>query len=253
MRIASVMFFVLALAACSTVPYVPPTRQSPSERHVVDASYQIGVPVSATVGDAMLRVKDYYTGSLGVTGYILDTPLTYHFHPFGPTRFFPAGTPFGWLGTITVDGRTLRLITPQDGDARMYPLLVDADGIFSGLAMGAGGVSAPFHPGHGRLIELSPVMPRFHVVHDSHAVTDRPYHNYELIYGGTDGRSIHLLYREFTRDDLARPAFTQNLTYPQHAPLIRFRALAIKVLSADASQIRFVVEADGRDASHDAQ
>ncbi len=47
-------------------------------------------------------------------------------------------------------------------------------------------------------------------------LTKKDYYNYELVYGGTDGKSIAIDYREFTSDDLASPAFYQNYNWFFH-------------------------------------
>lgn len=71
------------------------------------------------------------------------------------------------------------------------------------------------------------------------------YLNYELIYGGTDGKSITITYREYTNEDLARPAFYQNAVYEAGAKQIRYKDTVIQVYSATNEKIVFKVVSDG--------
>lgn len=68
--------------------------------------------------------------------------------------------------------------------------------------------------------------------------------NYELIYGGKDATGLHIVYREYTKDGLARQAFFQNLNYERNAQTIQFKNTKIEVLSSDNQKIVFKVLAD---------
>ena len=64
---------------------------------------------------------------------------------------------------------------------------------------------------------------------------------YELLYQGVSGNVLRLLYREYI-DDLARPAFQQDLTYTlaENGPTeVSFRGLRLRVHSADNNTIRY--------------
>jgi hypothetical protein len=69
--------------------------------------------------------------------------------------------------------------------------------------------------------------------------------NYELIYGGTDGKSITITYREYTGQDLVRPAFFQNLVYDRNEKNIRFRDTMIQIYDVTNEKIVFTVLSDG--------
>ncbi len=63
----------------------------------------------------------------------------------------------------------------------------------------------------------------------------------ELIYNGKSQNTIKLSYREF-KDDFARPAFTQELSYDlSEGKIIGFRGMKIEVLEATNSVIKFIV------------
>jgi hypothetical protein len=71
-----------------------------------------------------------------------------------------------------------------------------------------------------------------------------PVINYELIYGGKDTTGLHIVYREYTGDEIARQAFYQNLNYENKAKTIRFKNTNIEVISADNERITFKVLED---------
>jgi hypothetical protein len=65
----------------------------------------------------------------------------------------------------------------------------------------------------------------------------------ELVYQGVAAGVLRLLYREYSQN-LARPAFQQDLTYTLEAAgptEVGFRGLRLEVLSADNSRIRYRV------------
>jgi hypothetical protein len=70
------------------------------------------------------------------------------------------------------------------------------------------------------------------------------YLNYELLYGGTDGKSIIINYREYTSDDIARPAFYQNLVYESKSEYIRFKNIRIRVYEATNEKIVYTMRDD---------
>jgi hypothetical protein len=63
----------------------------------------------------------------------------------------------------------------------------------------------------------------------------------ELIYNGRSKDTINLSYREF-KEDWARPAFSQDLTYDlSEGNIIGFRGMKIEVLETTNSNIRFIL------------
>ena len=66
---------------------------------------------------------------------------------------------------------------------------------------------------------------------------------YELLYQGVDESTLRVKYREF-KGDLARPAFSQDLTYKLNddgKSTIHFKDVEIDVLSATNSEIKYRV------------
>jgi hypothetical protein len=66
---------------------------------------------------------------------------------------------------------------------------------------------------------------------------------HELIYLGRDGNTLRVRYREY-KDNLARPAFTQDLTYPigkNNISHIVYRNLSIEVKSVELASIQYSI------------
>jgi hypothetical protein len=74
------------------------------------------------------------------------------------------------------------------------------------------------------------------------------FRNFELVYGGTDGKSFTLTYREYSPEDLIRPAFTQNLTYENGSTAVRFRNTRLSIQEVTAEKITYSVISDESEA-----
>lgn len=72
-------------------------------------------------------------------------------------------------------------------------------------------------------------------------VPQKDYFKQEFIYNGRVGNALKFTYREFV-DDLARPAFTQELQYDlSESNIIGFRGLRIEVINASNTKIEYKV------------
>jgi hypothetical protein len=69
--------------------------------------------------------------------------------------------------------------------------------------------------------------------------------SFELIYAGKNDISLNATYKEFSVDDLARPAFFQNITYQADAKQIRFKDFAIRIEDVSNEKITYTVLEDG--------
>lgn len=70
------------------------------------------------------------------------------------------------------------------------------------------------------------------------------YINYDMVFTGRSGDQLNFVYREYSKDDLARQAFYQNLTYSAAEPMIRFRNLRIRVERVNNEGITYTVFED---------
>lgn len=86
---------------------------------------------------------------------------------------------------------------------------------------------------------------RFPIVKRVEVVKDKPYENWEIIFTGRVGENITLVYREYTPDDLAKPAFYQNLSYNlEKEKTFQFRKLRVEVVRVTNEAITFKVLSD---------
>jgi len=69
--------------------------------------------------------------------------------------------------------------------------------------------------------------------------------SFDLIYSGKNDVSINTTYREYTSDNLARPAFFQNLTYQANAKQVRFKEFVIQIHDISNEKITYTILADG--------
>lgn len=72
-------------------------------------------------------------------------------------------------------------------------------------------------------------------------VPKKEYFKQEFIYNGRVGNALKFIYREYI-DDIARPAFTQDLQYDlSESKIIGFRGLRIEVITATNTNIEYKV------------
>ena len=158
-----------------------------------------------------------------------------------PDEHFRQGDQFIVTGTNERGGQQYRVVQAPRPAIAMLRFLINADGSFDGRALGLGGAYM------GYTYRPEPESVRLQANTASTVLSDRGFTNYEIIYTGASGDTITMMYREFTPQDMARPAYTQNLTYARNSEYVRFRDVRIRVLEATNEQLRYVVESDGRD------
>jgi hypothetical protein len=123
-----------------------------------------------------------------------------------------------------------------------YDLYSKIDGSTFGIALPkSGGKAISFYiPGTGITFNKNNNM----TIEYKELLTPIPKKEYlkqDFIYNGKVGNAIKFTYREFV-DDLARPAFTQDLQYDlTESNVIGFRGLRIEILSATNTKIEYKV------------
>ncbi|MCK7595304.1 hypothetical protein [Pseudomarimonas salicorniae] len=247
MKPLAAIALVAFLVGCSPVQPVKPVVYEPasatSERRL-DATYEIGVPKEVFVGDQMLRVQDYHVVTRDTGSHSTRLTPTQDFKvrlpPFA-TATVDKGDIVRVEGVTERDGRSYRLVELPDPTAGLLRFLIDEEGGFEGSALNNQGARMGWsYKPEPSTVRLVPAPSSVRID------TTKGFTNFELVYGGTTRDSFQILYREYSRDDLARPAFTQNLVYEKGGePVIRFRNLKIEVQEASNDRIRFVVIEDG--------
>jgi hypothetical protein len=207
-------------------------------RHIFDKNYRVGEEKSAYVGESMVKVKDYYENTTAAD--MLSATETFRL-PLPPLMYttINAGTAARVIGTTSRDGKTYRVVEVADQMANALRFLLNDDGSFQGSAINTMGAQMGFdytpNPSSAKLIAKT----------FTKIDTTKGAHNFEIVYSGTTKDSLNLLYREYSPEDLVRPAFTQNLTYARDSSSVRFRDMQLRITSADNEKIAFTVLADG--------
>ena len=211
------------LAGCASVSPATSPRTPPvvSSEQVVERSYTLGKEHVAFVGGSIHASRDF---SL--------------FYPIlGPTVHVKTTDVIPIVGTTERDGATYRLISlPRVPSVK---LLITDDGRLEGSGLGLGDARMGYN------YSTDPPGVMFQPDTSTSTVSSAGYLNFELVYSGVTKDSVRLLYREYTQQDLVRPAFSQDVVYERDASTIRFRNVLIRVLQATGEQIRFAVLEDG--------
>ncbi|WP_162615868.1 hypothetical protein [Solilutibacter oculi] len=228
---------MVALTSCATVSKVPFEVSAP--QHVIDRNYTIGQPASSYVGGSVVRVKDYWVSTASQQELVADNDFVLDMPMLVPDETFRRGERFRVEGTIEREGRTYRIAQAPRPSMNALGFLIKEDGSFDGRAVGIGGAYMGF------TYTPNPSSIRLKSETSTTVLSDSGFTNYEIVYTGASSDAITMMYREFTPDNMARPAFTQNLTYARNSQYIRFRDVRIKVIEASNEQLRYIVEADG--------
>ena len=218
---------MMAMSACSAgVSSVPLARPITTER-VAQTNFTIGEFRSAVVGEPIVRVKDYVVkrvtmpavrasqaGTAQLRGVIGGDPPPI---PIDPMQEYPIA------GERTVEGQHLRIaqVDPQ------HFIQIHDDGTPRGKGM----AKTPMGLWVEALPDLvfEPANITFLPVVKTDETAIAAGENYEIIFTGRDAIALRFQYREYTSEDMARPAYSQDLTYPATSSTIRFRGLTIEI------------------------
>jgi len=216
---------VVALVATATL-----SQSSPFRRPVIGSLPQLNTASTAGVGEALFAQFSLWERDAVKT---VDNTA-----PGG--RVLPAGTAlFTSYGTYGKQrGQQVWCWYRDAGGTALTPLCFgDADGDGRLDGQGPQYNIRPFRSGSPQ-IAVEPT-----VVIEEHSPIRGESWRKELLYQGVSGTTLRLLYREFL-DDMARPAFSQDLTYElaKDAPTaVSFRAVRISVESAGNDGMRYTV------------
>ena len=244
-RLLALLSLLFSLLGCvSALPERPVGSGGvlPAEK-VFRKSYELGRRQTAFVGQPLAAVKDYTIRR--VHGPHM-TPTISCLVKAGLDKYrIEPGQPYPVRGVVTVDGReysVVELMVARGIVTLSSNALVDESGApHQKLAIRKGDKTYLMKP----LAKFDPPDLRFEYSKDDTIVDQKAgFTNFELIYTGTDGRSFSIAYREYTPDDLAKPAFSQALVYPAGSESIRFKSLQIAVHEASSEKLSYTVLAD---------
>jgi len=213
---------------------------SPETKHISQKNYTIGQDKIAYVGEPLIIFKDYLvlesgamlqaSNSFTIAGGLLDVAVNVS----GSQE-----QKFSIVGSIDVEGVKCNAIEIP-GSRLVFG--IKPDGTFSGVAASFDYWTSPIKGPN--IYTITPPDTRFVLCKMQRALEGVPYTNIELIYSGLSDSTIHLLYREYTLDNLIRPSFTQELLYPSSAETIRFQNFKISVNSVSGEKIIYSVLED---------
>jgi hypothetical protein len=203
-------------------------------RRIADRNYTLGVKTFAYVGAPVVRVKDYWVRRSQFSALKSPTAFEVSRWPFGVIARVPADTDMP-VASQNPDG-SKRVQVPLMFGVQM---IVGIDGRFTGKAVTTDGTRMGFS------YKVTPEVTLVPSVGTAITEPSRGFTNFELLYGGVTKDEIKLSYREYTPDDLARPAFSQEIAYAPDSATIRFRDVVIAVESVDNEKIVYSVLSDG--------
>jgi len=229
----------LALAGCAS-PIFAPSRQSSSPERVVFKNYVLGITTNAFVGDAVVKCRDYTVARISENK--LRASCDFSIDGGGPLAPIHMrgrqGEEFVIFGRTKRRGQWCSTVQPAAGSGVV--IIIGPDGQFTGRARNIHAENELMY----RYI-IDPPETRFEPVITERIDSRGGSINFEFLYNGRTDDSLNFQYREYTAGDLARPAFSQSLTYPAGAKTVRFRKLLLRIETVAADQIFYQVVEDG--------
>lgn len=228
-----------ATSACSAGVSSVALLQPATTEQVAQTNFVIGEFRTAVVGEPIVRVKDYVVkrqtlpavkasqnGTAQLRGVIIGDP---------PPIPLDSGVEYPIVGERTVEGQRVRLAQiSAEQFAQVYDDGTPRHKLMGRTGMGIWVEIAPVAEFQPPTIKFSPVVKT-----DETAIAAGE--NYEIIFTGRDASSIRFQYREHTSSDMARAAFSQDLTYPVESSSIRFRGLTIEIQKVGSDDITYRV------------
>lgn len=236
----SILMGLFFFSGCANT--VSPYYAKSNIKHFENKNYTINKMEKAFVGESMIREKSYYAR---VKSNLYMSP-TQSFEMKSKNNIIFRGQPgkkLEIMGNTTIDNLSYTVLVYNTGLPRKYEsfkLLIDENGyLYNKVLNGEMNVMFIWD------FELNPKQVKFENIEEKLSqvdiLNDKPYVNYEIVFSGVNKDSMKLLYREFTVDNLARPSFFQELTYPLNSKTIRFRNMKIKINDINADQISYTV------------
>jgi hypothetical protein len=230
--VGSIAILVLGIGCSAPIAMAPRAALS-APKHTVDSNVSIGDVTVAVVGNPVLHVKDYW-----ITTQTSDsmTPSSGFIFKGGPNMM------------QIMDGQKLNVIGENKQSGRNYKVLQVPSSSMSLLVDSETGslsskVINKFDNTFGSPTVMiwnfksSPENIKFVSSSIESVASSYTYINYEFIYSGKSGNTISFLYREYTAQDLAKPAFSQTVTYEITDKIIQFKNIKLEILKIGSSTI----------------
>ena len=232
------MFFAtsaLVLLSSCMQHVKPAARPHLGTERVFQRNYKINQTQAAYVGQPIVKVKDYQVERYTLNHMISSEDFVISGGPVTMRGNKNASYPI--RGEITLNRETYTVLDLPGNRPRLGALIREDGTVYNKVLNGDVIMVYSF--------TISPLSLRFIPSKEERISKSSGYMNYELIYGGTDGKSLTITYREYTADDLARPGFYQNLVYESKRSRIRFKETVIEIHEATNEKIVYTVISDG--------
>lgn len=230
---------LIVLASC--VQQVRPTERAQlGTERVFQKNYKINQMQAAYVGQPIVKVKDYQVERYSSGNMLASEDFVISGGPLTVRGNKNASYPI--KGKITLSGEVYTVLNIPSSRGKLAGVLIRDDGTVHNKILNPG------PSGDVIMIYNFTILPpnlRFILTKEERVSKSAGYLNYELIYSGTDGKSLTVTYREYTSEDLARPAFYQNLVYESNKKRIRFKDTIIEIHEATNEKIVYTVISDG--------
>lgn len=223
---------VLLLSACAPQELIRPELTMPQNKWEKVRSYTIGEVQEATTGSPIVSLSsvEYEPAFTPVAAIVPPTPGT-----VAKARIEPLVPGQIWHIRGEMPGQGGYYIKSYDYLPADYAIHIQPDG-----TIGQGWVSSTSY----RRVSQSGEWVDGVVFVPAEPIVSKGRFSAELLYSGMSGSTIRLMYREYT-DDMARPAYAQELRYDlNESKTINFKSLSIEVLEAGNSKIRYRVLSD---------
>lgn len=235
-KVLTILPVLFLFTGCAYV--AQPVGPSRSEiKQIRQKNYTLGNEKIAHTGEPIILVKEYHIlesesalqadRSFTIKGGLSSATV----NVFGTKE-----QEFPIVGSIKVNGKHCKTISIPSS---RFVFAIKPDGAFSGVVAGFDWGWSPIKGVN--VYRINPATTRFYPTKSQHVMKDAPFTNMELIYSGLSDDALSLLYREYTPDDLIRPAYTQELSYPPDAKIITFRSYRIELREISAERLVYSV------------
>ena len=229
MRLLILSIALLAFGCASPMPMLE-ARQTFID--IPPTSEEAKVIATARVGDSVVvKAKLYERPAKILSGEIVDKQLLTGTTELGKGQYQALYDVDGWVYYEAVEGVSVSgaqwnpasygLVHYRPKDEYYTAALMESKIMFMRA-------SKPLGPDHVNLISDG-----------TYVDAELPSFRQEFVYNGRAGDVVRFMYREY-KDDMARPAFTQNLVYDLgESSRIMFRSVEIDVVEAKNSEIKY--------------
>lgn len=236
MKVLTLLLILVSFTGCTTSVQMA-TGPEYRSKFVDEKNYEIGTSERSYVGEPIIVRKAYSaTLFLDRVRVLNDFVLS---GGIATTKVHEVGQRGDLYQVVGVNERGNRSIQIPNS---VFMFGLDAQGYWDQTIASPSFWTSPV--GSGVSYKIEPSDTKFQIAEVEVPDSSEGYINHELIFTGLGAEGIHLLYREYTIENMARQAFSQDLVYPIDSKTIRFRNYEIDLLRVDSSEISYTILAE---------